>query len=60
MAFEVANETYNEFGYSECPRQVRRAWLDGPTTRVLDTSCFDDEIAPIRVWIPTAAALPSP
>ena len=60
LALEVPNETYNAFGYSECPRQVRRAWLDDPTTRVLDTSCFDVEIAPIRVWIPSAAAPPSP
>jgi pimeloyl-ACP methyl ester carboxylesterase len=35
----VPNQAYNVFGYDECPRKVRRQWLDdlGAT---LDTSCF--------------------
>ena len=56
LALEVPNQSYNAFGYNECPRQVRRAWLDDPTTRALDLGCFDAEIAPIQVWSPPSSS----
>jgi pimeloyl-ACP methyl ester carboxylesterase len=38
---EVPNQSYNIFGFDECPRAVRREWLDDPD-RMPDTSCFAD------------------
>jgi len=37
---EVPNHSYNVFGFYECPRNVRRAWLDNPGTAPADTSCL--------------------
>jgi pimeloyl-ACP methyl ester carboxylesterase len=41
IILEVPRHSYNVFGYDECPRQVRRAWLDAHD-RAPDTSCFAD------------------
>ena len=41
VVLEVPNHSYNVFGYNECPRQVRREWLDDPD-HVPDTGCFAD------------------
>jgi pimeloyl-ACP methyl ester carboxylesterase len=44
---EVPNQSYNVFGFNECPRQVRRGWLNDPTVR-LDTACLAD-LPPLRL-----------
>jgi hypothetical protein len=44
---EVPNQTYNVFGFNECPRQVRRGWLNDPTA-ALDTACLAD-LPPLRL-----------
>jgi pimeloyl-ACP methyl ester carboxylesterase len=41
IVLEVPRHSYNVFGYNECPRQVRREWLDHPD-HVPDASCFAD------------------
>ena len=41
VILEVPAHSYNVFGFNECPRQVRREWLDQPD-HVPDTSCFAD------------------
>lgn len=43
-AVEVPNHSYNVFGFYECPRNIRRAWLDRPDAAPADTSCLDTEI----------------
>jgi pimeloyl-ACP methyl ester carboxylesterase len=44
---EVPGHSYNVFGFNECPRTVRREWLDDPD-HVPDTSCFA-EIRNVRL-----------
>ena len=44
---EVPNQSYNVFGFNECPRQVRRGWLNDPTA-ALDTACLAD-LPPLRL-----------
>jgi pimeloyl-ACP methyl ester carboxylesterase len=44
---EVSNQSYNVFGFNECPRQVRRGWLDDPIAP-LATACLAD-LPPIRL-----------
>ena len=39
VILEVPAHSYNVFGFNECPRQVRREWLDQPD-HIPDTSCF--------------------
>lgn len=39
LLLEVPNHSYNVFGYDECPRLVRRAWLDD-FDRAPDTGCL--------------------
>ena len=39
LFLEVPNHSYNTFGYDECPRLVRREWLDD-LDRVPETGCF--------------------
>jgi pimeloyl-ACP methyl ester carboxylesterase len=39
VILEVPAHSYNVFGFNECPRQVRREWLDQPD-HVPDASCF--------------------
>ncbi|HZY26965.1 MAG TPA: alpha/beta fold hydrolase [Jiangellaceae bacterium] len=41
---EVPNHSYNVFGFYECPRNIRRAWLDRPDAPPADTSCLETEI----------------
>lgn len=41
LLLEVPAHSYNVFGFNECPRQIRRQWLDAPD-QVPDTSCFDE------------------
>ena len=41
VVLEVGAHSYNVFGYNECPRQVRREWLDDPD-HVPNSSCFGD------------------
>jgi hypothetical protein len=36
---EVPGQSYNVFGFNECPRLVRAGWLDDPEAP-LDTGCF--------------------
>jgi pimeloyl-ACP methyl ester carboxylesterase len=36
---QVPNQTFNALGYNECPRSIRNAWIDDPTTPP-DTSCL--------------------
>ena len=43
-AVEVPNHSYNVFGFYECPRNIRRAWLDHPDAAPADTSCLETEI----------------
>ena len=40
--FEVPNESYNAFGYTECPRTIRNAWLDAVDAPPVDTSCLTE------------------
>ena len=40
QVIEVPNHSYNVFGYYECPRDIRRAWLDNPMTSPADISCL--------------------
>lgn len=37
---DVPNQSYNALGYNECPRAIRNAWIDAPTTSPADTSCL--------------------
>jgi pimeloyl-ACP methyl ester carboxylesterase len=46
---EVPRQGYNAFGFDECPRLVRRFWLDHLATNGLDTSCFG-AMRPLDVW----------
>jgi pimeloyl-ACP methyl ester carboxylesterase len=41
---EVPNHSYNVFGFYECPRNIRRAWLDNPGMAPTDTTCLTTEI----------------
>jgi len=41
---EVPHHSYNVFGFYECPRNIRRAWLDRPDAPPADTSCLETEI----------------
>ncbi|HEX2361155.1 MAG TPA: alpha/beta hydrolase [Jiangellaceae bacterium] len=41
---EVPHHSYNVFGYFECPRNIRRDWLDNPSAPPADTSCLTTEI----------------
>jgi hypothetical protein len=41
VVLELPNHSYNVFGFNECPRQVRRQWLDSPD-HMPDTTCFAD------------------
>lgn len=43
---EVPEQSYNAFGYAECPRLIRNAWIDAPAAPPVDTSCLD-RIPPI-------------
>ncbi|HEX2360457.1 MAG TPA: alpha/beta fold hydrolase [Jiangellaceae bacterium] len=43
-AVEVPNHSYNVFGFYECPRNIRRAWLDSPDAAPADTRCLATEI----------------
>jgi pimeloyl-ACP methyl ester carboxylesterase len=40
QVIEIPNHSYNVFGYYECPRDIRGAWLDNPKTAPADTSCL--------------------
>ena len=40
----VPHHSYNVFGFYECPRTIRRAWLDNPAGAPADTSCLETEI----------------
>jgi pimeloyl-ACP methyl ester carboxylesterase len=37
---EIPGQSYNVFGFNECPRLVRRGWLDDPGAP-LETACFE-------------------
>ncbi len=37
---EVPNASYNVQGSNECPRAIRNAWVDAPSTAPADTSCL--------------------
>jgi pimeloyl-ACP methyl ester carboxylesterase len=43
-AVEVPHHSYNVFGFYECPRNIRRAWLDHPDAAPADTGCLETEI----------------
>jgi len=40
----VPNHGYNVFGFYECPRVIRVAWLDAPTAAPSDTACLSTDI----------------
>lgn len=40
QVIKVPHHSYNVFGYYECPRDIRRAWLDNPMAAPADTSCL--------------------
>lgn len=39
-ALDIANQSYNTLGYTECPRAIRNAWIDAPTAAPADTTCL--------------------
>ena len=38
--YEVPNQSYNAFGFSDCPRLIRNAWIDAIAAAPVDVSCL--------------------
>ena len=49
---EIPNQSYNVLGYDQCPRDIRRGWLDDPDAP-LKTGCLAD--LPVVRALPDAA-----
>jgi pimeloyl-ACP methyl ester carboxylesterase len=45
--YEVPNESYNAFGFSDCPRLIRNAWIDAIDVPPADTSCLSTIAPPL-------------
>jgi pimeloyl-ACP methyl ester carboxylesterase len=51
FVLDIPNQSYNTLGYTECPRAIRNAWIDAPTSAPADTSCLP-KIPPVRFSAP--------
>ena len=38
--YEVPNQSYNAFGFSDCPRLIRNAWIDAIAAAPVDVGCL--------------------